>query len=60
MGLEVAQKNPRILSIASPLNYLDYFPIIYRDRSQGLDCNCKHQHTSYSIIPVQIAIQDRK
>jgi len=33
MGLEVAQKNPRILSIASPLNYLDYFPIIYRDRS---------------------------
>jgi hypothetical protein len=33
-GLQVGQENARVLSIASTLNYLDHFPIIYRDRSQ--------------------------
>jgi hypothetical protein len=34
-GLQVGQEDARILSLASTLNYLDYFPIIYRDRSQA-------------------------
>ncbi len=35
-GLEVDQSHTIIGSLASTLNYPDYFPIIYRDRSQSL------------------------
>jgi hypothetical protein len=34
MGFKVAQADTFISSLPSTRNYRDYFPIIYRDRSQ--------------------------
>ena len=36
-GLQVGQDDTTILSSVSTINYLDQFPIIYRDRSQSLE-----------------------
>jgi hypothetical protein len=53
-GLQVGQEDARILSLASTLNYLDYFPIIYRDRSQTVRMEtCVSLCCGHTVLPAR-------